>query len=412
MNYRCNIVLIFLGMLLHVAAVGSKSKSVRFVAPDESQIPTISFGPGADEAPDDQRMHVRVLLEEKSDMQPLSRWQITAQGKIAVIDLENENNCGWADSVTVYETAGGIGIEDDKGRRFELMKSVRIQPVDGYFKLKDQWYQGSLYFFKRGVSTLVVNNLDVEDYLFSVVKSEGYPGWSLEVNKVFAVASRTYVINKVLEARKKNKLYHIKNTNVHQRYDGYHKDQVIKQAVEQTRGIFLTYENQPIVAMFDICCGGVTPSKMSGVDFKQAPYLARSYPCTSCKSYKVYSWHMEYRIDALEARLKKDIPSLKRCKDLIVAKKDGAGLVKRLSIKAGSGYHSVAGKKIYSILDGVKSFCYSVQKKNNKLVFTGRGYGHHLGLCQWGARKMIEEGWDYKNVLLFYYPGTEFVRLV
>ncbi len=59
----------------------------------------------------------------------------------------------------------------------------------------------------------------------------------------------------------------------------------------------------------------------------------------------------------------------------------------------------------------IKSFCFNIKKKSGKIIFNGRGFGHHLGLCQWGAREMVRDGWDYKQILAFYYPSTNFMRL-
>ena len=68
-------------------------------------------------------------------------------------------------------------------------------------------------------------------------------------------------------------------------------------------------------------------------------------------------------------------------------------------------------KQLYSALRNVKSFYFSMNKKIDKIVFRGKGYGHHIGLCQWGAREMVRQGWDYKSILQFYYPGTTYMQL-
>lgn len=51
------------------------------------------------------------------------------------------------------------------------------------------------------------------------------------------------------------------------------------------------------------------------------------------------------------------------------------------------------------------------EEKKKKIIFKGVGFGHHLGLCQWGAREMVRDGWDYKRVLQFYYPDTYLMKL-
>ena len=72
----------------------------------------------------------------------------------------------------------------------------------------------------------------------------------------------------------------------------------------------------------------------------------------------------------------------------------------------------ITGKKLYSLVPAVKSFCFFSKKNQKQIMFKGRGYGHHVGLCQWGAREMVRDGWDYRRILQFYYPNTEFKQLV
>ena len=92
-----------------------------------------------------------------------------------------------------------------------------------------------------------------------------------------------------------------------------------------------------------------------------------------------------------------------------IVKKDKAGLVEEVIIHARKKI-TLAGKKVYNLLKEVKSFCYSITRKKNKIILNGRGYGHHLGLCQWGAREMVRDGWDYKKILLFYFPQTKLMK--
>jgi peptidoglycan hydrolase-like amidase len=68
------------------------------------------------------------------------------------------------------------------------------------------------------------------------------------------------------------------------------------------------------------------------------------------------------------------------------------------------------GKKVYSLFP-IKSFAYTCTKKRNKIILQGRGSDHHFGLCQWGAHELVQQGWHYKKILKFYYPGTTFMKL-
>jgi SpoIID/LytB domain protein len=145
-----------------------------------------------------------------------------------------------------------------------------------------------------------------------------------------------------------------------------HTDPVLKEAVEQTRGIFLSHDGKPIVAMFDSCCGGVTPFDIHGVNFLHAPYLARKTPCTFCKDCKMYNWSASYPLEQFEQLVKKEYKNLNKIKQVSVAKTDKAGLVQQVNIKSQHKAISLPGKKVYSMLAKVRSFCFDVCVKADK----------------------------------------------
>ena len=247
-------------------------------------------------------------------------------------------------------------------------------------------------------------------YICSVLRTESWPGWPLEVNKVFAIASRSYVISMMQAAKAKKRLYHVCNTNLHQTYTGAHNVKALYDAVDQTRGLFLTYEGQPILAMFDSCCGGVIPAHIADFNFERVPYLARAYPCMYCKNCTINRWHIEYDRKDLEKIFSNAIPDISTVKNMYVSKKDNAGIVQTIIIEPGS--YKLSGKKLYSLVPDIKSFCFTIKRNKNRFSFNGYGFGHHLGLCQWGAREMVREGLDYKRILYFYYPGAQLSRLI
>ena len=294
------------------------------------------------------------------------------------------------------------------------MKALILKPVSKHFSLESTDYDGYVLVIQNKGRWYVVNILDSEDYVFSVLKTEGWPGWPLEVYKVFAIAVRTYVMYHYFESKKLKLPYHIRNTNYHQTYRGVHSCPLIKQAVSETRGIILTHANKPILAMFDACCGGVIPARIEGVvDFIKAPYLARPYPCTFCKSFKIFSWRNEYTLHELRDLLQEGHASiLYDIHDIKVHQKDKAGLVKTIVTKTKNKQTVAFVSSLFSkLLKNIKSLFYSIEKQDDKIIVKGKGYGHHLGLCQWGAREMVRQGWDSYDILDFYYPGVEFHRI-
>lgn len=166
--------------------------------------------------------------------------------------------------------------------------------------------------------------------------------------------------------------------------------------------------------MFDACCGGVIPAQIEGaVDFIKAPYLARPYPCTFCKSFKIFSWRNEYTLHELRDLLQEGHSTiLYDIHDIRVHRKDKAGLVKKVVTKTKNKQTIEFVSSLFNkLLKNIKSLFYSIEKHDDRIIVKGKGYGHHLGLCQWGTREMVRQGWDYHEILDFYYPGIEFHRL-
>ncbi len=357
-------------------------------------------------------LKVRVLLDEKK-MNSGASWKFATSepsGRFKIVSVDGDYH------KKIMSKVAGLTIAEKNGNFYVNGKRVRgtqlfLESADGHISCMGNTYKGLLWLVQQDEQVMVINCLEIEDYVYSVLRTESWPGWPLEVNKVLAIASRTYVVSMVLNAKKAKRIYHVKNTNEHQTYSGIHSCAVTKCAVEETRGIFLSHENKPIVAMFDSCCGGVVPAHIDGVNFIDAPYLAREYACTHCKRCKIYSWQAVYSLGELEGAIQKQVPTFKKLHAINIVKNDKAGLVQE-AVLHGLQKSVLTGKKLYSLLPGVKSFCFSVKKNQEQVVFQGRGYGHHLGLCQWGAREMVRDGWDYKRILQFYYPNTDFMRLM
>lgn len=311
----------------------------------------------------------------------------------------------------------------------------------GYLTLNGNNYLGTFALIKEAGVLYLVNCVDIDDYLLSVVRHEGWPGWPLEMNKVMAITCRTYLVWQVLQAQKLNRPYHIEDNIRHQSYKGHYKDAQLKQAVFDTRDICISHDNKPILAMFDACCGGVVPALIAQEGYKKHPYLLRKKTCTFCKEYKIATWKTTFNHDILLATIQKAVPQITVIDDIQVTKKDPAGLVQKVSIWSQGKVYNLTGKKIYSIFPEVKSFCFDIDsgskkslmaKQNSKyksksskkttatgvakaekrFVISGKGYGHHIGLCQWGAMNLVKDcHWNYQKVLQFYYPGTTLIKL-
>lgn len=354
-------------------------------------------------------LYVRVLLEEATH----KKWVITNPDGMRVRDACTKKEIPLKATFFEFDLSvknHNLFINNCLFEREQLW----IEPLgDAVCAIDGQRYDGRLLIARARNTWYLMSVLDLEDYVFSVLKTESWPGWPVEVQKVLAIASRTYVLYQLLKAREKKLVYHIRNTNYHQTYTGLHGCPVIRQAVQETKGICLGYKGKPILAMFDCCCGGIVPAKAHGLaDFSKAPYLKRDYACTYCKNSKLYSWTAAYPVEKVQQLVQEHHPAIIHdITDVTVHERDPADLVQKVALKTKKNKVLVTAQRVYKSLKDVKSHCYSIIKKGKTVVFNGRGYGHHLGLCQWGARTMVDEGWDHASILLYYYPGTAFMQV-
>ncbi|MFT6765556.1 MAG: stage II sporulation protein D [Alteromonas naphthalenivorans] len=350
---------------------------------------------------------VRVLLDQKKT----GTWRLSARRGFRLRDRTTDRELTLKQTrniLTLTCKPDGVYLDNKK----LCVDNMLFEPIDGIVQFGSGVYEGAFYLQKDKQRYLLINILPLENYVYSVLKTESWPGWPLEVNKVMAIASRTYLLHRLFSSRIQDNHYHIKNTNYHQTYTGMHDCPVIRQAVHETRDVFLSHEGKPILAMFDSCCGGIAPSSITGmIDFKKAPYLERSYKCHYCRSCKLFTWsalyELDHFIDLLQEGTNTIIHDIKTVK--VTQKK--AGFVKDIQINTLRGLLAFDSQDFYRLFKEVKSYSFSVKKQGTKIAVNGKGYGHHIGLCQWGAREMVNKGFNYKKILEFYYPKTTFMKL-
>jgi stage II sporulation protein D len=266
----------------------------------------------------------------------------------------------------------------------------------------------------------LINKLDLEDYVYAVLRCESVPSWPHEMQKVQAIASRTYALYhmKLMRTRNPHSPYDIKNTTINQLYNGTHGLTYLRDAVDDTKNLILTYRGDVALTMFDICCGGIIPGFLRNRDVSK-PYLCRMTPCVYCKNAGDYRWNervsKQYLLDRLKSntKIKSKLGALgAKLHDISIVDKDRAGVVRKIRL-SGRSYVTLTGNDIRSSLGGkIKSVAFSIKKDKNYYTFMGHGNSHFHGLCQWGAKELIERGWSYRRVLDFYYPGTIINRLI
>lgn len=371
--------------------------------------------------------NVRILLHE-TNSKAQSTFLVESKGKINLFipetnyksELKTTNFKIISDNDKLYF------IDENNSQKTKRIKfdTIKFAPTkNNYLLLNKHPFQGSVTFKidKNKHQLYVVNTLNLEDYLYSVLISETYPTWPTEMHKVQAIVSRSYAVNCMMSSRKntKNPLpYDLKRTNFHQKYNGLHHYTHLRKAIDETKNMIMIHNNDVVLAMFDICCGGIIPAHMKSLNFKQAPYLARKKQCTFCKEFKLYEWHHQIPLETLSKKLSENpkiAPLLKsggKLYDVGVHSKDKAGIVQKVTLACARKNIIISSNDFCKTLkDKIKSHSFSLKKKKKNIIIDGKGYGHQTGLCQHGAKELINRGWNYRKVLSFYYPQIKFAML-
>ncbi len=321
----------------------------------------------------------------------------------------------------VLKSHSGFAVEgkalghDEKMLAFSVKsvgeRALRIRAAGEFIQVNGKSYRGWVELRKKGNGLLlVINDLDIEDYLQGVVSSEIPPGWEYDALKAQAVASRTYALyQKRMGGRRP---YHIRATVSDQMYAGStgERPEGIR-AVRDTRGIVLTYQGEIIPAFYHASCGGHTEDafELWGID---APYL-RGVDC-ECQNISRYGlWERKIgKIQILSALRKLG----RRVSDILDMNIQGitpAGRVKAVAVQSRGGKAIIPAESLRAALGNtlIPSVFFELEFDANEAVFSGRGSGHGVGLCQWGAEEMAERGYDFKSILSHYYPGTDLLHL-
>ncbi len=288
--------------------------------------------------------------------------------------------------------------------------TIYILPMDNQILINTVAYEGYFAVTYDKKSCYLINHIDLEDYLAAVLPYEAVPTWPDEALKTLCIAARTYVLAKILE-RKRDKVaqpYDVQCNVYDQVYNGKKSPYCLKRIIDATRGMVVTKNNNLIMTLYSSACGGVIPGNRRSEFNKNYPYLKRTYACTHCNKQKEYfRWETTYPFSELEKKLRTKVPALKSLKDIRIPSYDEAGTAEELQLLDDTGtWHTMKVLDFRMLFPTVRSYCCTLSTKNNVLYAQGKGFGHHTGLCQWGAFYMVKKGYTHKEILAFYYPDT------
>ena len=262
-----------------------------------------------------------------------------------------------------------------------------------------------------------VHEVPLETYVMGVLSKEVPNDWPLETLKAQAVASRTYVLYRK-EHPRDNRFDVTSDTSDQVFEKKRHYPATIKQAVRETEGETLEYEGKSFEAFFHSCCGGMSESADHVWKISDVPPLESIHPVNSIHNdpycNQAPSAHWEYSISRENlAQILHEKNNLKKSSNwsLEISGRDDQGRVVEISISMGDQKNppTFTGKDFRDLLGptNIKSTLFEITSTEDPFVFSGRGSGHGVGLCQWGAKGMGDTGKSYREILEFYYPGAQ-----
>jgi stage II sporulation protein D len=276
---------------------------------------------------------------------------------------------------------------------------VEGQPFRGYLEV--QGLNGAL---------AVVNVVDLEDYLQGVLKDEIPPGWPAEAAKAMAITARTYAVYQMRQ--NPEALFHLRATTASQVYGGaWGEDPRTSWAVRATRGEVLTAMGQPIPAFYHSCSGGATEDALNvfGGNFDLIVGVKDDFSL-GCP-YALWIERLTFQqIQRAFLRAGYAIGTPLGIQDL---SRSRTGRILQLAIQHSRGTLTLEGRRFREALgtEVIRSTDFQVRSDPGGFTFVGRGWGHGVGLSQWGAKEMADLAYQHRDILKFYYPLAEIQTL-
>ncbi len=307
-------------------------------------------------------------------------------------------------NIYISSTSNGMMINGVIVNASEL----EIDP-SGFFMYNGKQYRGNCKILYKDNRLVLLNIIDMESYLYSVVPSEMPAGWEYEALKAQAIVARTYALYEMVLAHQKNQEFDLYADTRSQVYKGMSsEDQYTTAAVDHTMGQVIKYQNRVIQSFFHSCSGGQTESAENvwGASF---PYL-QSVPSPYGKIKDNYKWEVSIRLDALQYKLGLAHP----ISNISVLSRSESKRIMEVEIMMTNQEKIVlTGKKLRETVGNVnmKSTRANLKIDLDNLSITGVGYGHGVGMGQWDAQGMAQEGYKYNLILSYFYKGTQIEKM-
>ncbi len=302
--------------------------------------------------------------------------------------------------VAVTARAGKILLNNDP-----TAPRVILEPKGGRFNHRGITHMGRIGLTAKGNQVLAVVHLPLEPYLEGVVAKEMTTAFELPALQAQAVAARSYAYSLLMSSA--HKPWDVTTSIATQAYGGADAANVLTRlAVATTRGQILSYDGRPVQAFFHSHSGGTLEDDAEVWNSDQPYYKAqRDSPSLI---YRHGLWRFRVTGKELASILRKQGYPVGSVSTVRALTRSDSGRMAIVRIMTDQGPLDIKANALRLMLgpNRMKSTLCNVERQMWDFVFTGKGHGHGVGMSQWGAQAMSENGSSYKTILRHYYPGT------
>ncbi len=268
----------------------------------------------------------------------------------------------------------------------------------GVVWINNRWYRGKILLIHQKKGIVVINLVDLDEYLYSVVGGESYPTWPKEALKAQAVVARTYALFRT--STSSNTYYDLDTTTKTQIYRGIETESLATHnAVKMTSREVLTQSKKLILSVFHSSSGGYTEN-VENVWNSPLSYL-QGVPDYDHLS-PVFLWNKTFS----QTEMNRLINGLGSIHSLIPEKISQSDRIITVNILGNQGSRKISGLELRKILK-LKSTVFKVSADRGLFIIKGRGFGHGIGMSQWGSYYLAKQNIPYYRILSHYYKDSD-----
>lgn len=325
-----------------------------------------------------------------------------AEPTVRVLLVEREGSVRveyGGEKVTLESAPQGI-LADGKA-----VGGVWRPPRSGVFRVDGLRVRGRLEVRRVTSGIDVINLVGLEDYVAGTLAREVYPDWHSEMLKAQAVVTRTYALHQ--RVRNSGTSFDVRAGTGSQVYGGVDAETPsVRSAASATRGEYLAYRREPILAVFHSASGGRTAAAEE-VWGEAIPYLVSVEVENEEDSPDTY-WRASVSRTTLRRALAPVGIQVGSIREVGVAERSPSGRALRVHVRGTKGTQAMEARALRTALGAsvIRSTLFEIRPSEEGFVIVGSGHGHGVGMSQWGAQAMAASGAGYREILETFYPGT------